>query len=216
MCEETGFGRHERQTPSALLLIGPTGSGKTPLGDALERRGLAGRRVVHFDFGANLRRIVERGQPDELVSATDLAFLRDVLVTGALLEDEHFALAQRILRAFLADRLVNEQTIVILNGIPRHVGQARAMGGILSVRVVVRLVCSPETVLARIAGDPGGDRAARVDDDLAAVRGKLAIFQQRTAPLADFYRDQGARIIYLDVTADMTCETAWDALNGRI
>ncbi len=43
--------------PKAILLLGPTGSGKTPLGQALEKKGLAGRRCVHFDFGANLREI---------------------------------------------------------------------------------------------------------------------------------------------------------------
>ena len=43
--------------PHALLLIGPTGSGKTPLGELLERSGLWGRPCRHFDFGERMRRI---------------------------------------------------------------------------------------------------------------------------------------------------------------
>lgn len=84
----------------ALLLLGPTGSGKTPLGRVLEARGLAGRRCLHFDFGENLRQVVAQHKPDSLVSTTDIAFLRRVLETGALLEDDQFPLAARILRSF--------------------------------------------------------------------------------------------------------------------
>ena len=41
----------------AWLIIGPTGSGKTPLGEALELAGWNGRRCLHFDLGEELRRI---------------------------------------------------------------------------------------------------------------------------------------------------------------
>jgi len=36
----------------AILLIGPTGSGKTPLGDWLQAYGFCGHRCHRFDFGA--------------------------------------------------------------------------------------------------------------------------------------------------------------------
>ena len=47
------------QRPSAILLLGPTGSGKTPLGELMERRGFGGRRCRHFDLGDRLRRFVQ-------------------------------------------------------------------------------------------------------------------------------------------------------------
>ena len=43
--------------PQAVVLLGPTGSGKTPLGEWLEAKGLGGRRCHHFDFGTRLRRV---------------------------------------------------------------------------------------------------------------------------------------------------------------
>lgn len=40
---------------AAMVLLGPTGSGKTPLGHVFAARGFLNRRCAHFDFGENLR-----------------------------------------------------------------------------------------------------------------------------------------------------------------
>jgi len=201
--------------PPALLLLGPTGSGKTPLGELLEARGLAGGRCAHFDFGENLRQAVARNEPDGIVSRADIEFLRHVLQTGALLEDDQFPLAAGILRSFLARRRVDRAAWVVLNGLPRHVGQAVAVSDILDVRALVSLRCSPETVLARIAADTGGDRGGRADDDLVAIGRKLAIFADRTQPLLDFYRGRNAKVIVVDVTATMTTEEMYGRLQAE-
>ncbi len=39
----------------AVLLIGATGTGKTPFGQQLETQDLWGKRYHHFDFGEQLR-----------------------------------------------------------------------------------------------------------------------------------------------------------------
>ncbi len=207
---------------SAVLLLGPTGSGKTPLGEVIEARGLWGARFVHFDFGAAMRRLVQRDLPDEIVTRADLDFLREVLGSGALLEDDQFPLAERVLRSFLAAR--DEMTTalpptVLLNGLPRHAGQAEAVSRLLEVRAVVRLACSPETVLERIRTNAGGDRAGRADDGLASVRNKLAIYAERTAPLEEYYQARGVPIHTLEVTPAMTPQEAWQRLErggGRV
>lgn len=188
----------------AILLLGPTGSGKTPLGDWLQAAGLAGRRCVHFDFGENLRQVVAENRTDAAVSLQDLVFLRGLLATGALLENEHFPLAKRILLRFLHLQAVDAQTLVLLNGLPRHPGQAAAVSQLLDVRAVVHLACSAETVVERIRRDTGGDRAARSDDDRDAIRRKLAIYAKRTAPLLEFYRRRRVPVITIGVTAEMT------------
>ena len=204
-----------RHTNKALVLIGPTGSGKTPLGDLIAERSLWHTACVHFDFGANLRFLVEEDRPDEIVGRDDLRFLRSVLQPGALLEDEHFPLAERILRSFLSRSGADQRTMVVMNGLPRHVGQAEAVDAIVDVVVVVHLRCSGEVIRERLRSDVGGDRAGRVDDDLESVRRKLALFSDRTVPLLNHYRTAGTRIETIDVTAAMTPAEMWNALDRR-
>jgi adenylate kinase len=204
------------ERPNALLLLGPTGSGKTPLGQLIEARGLGRVRCVHFDFGENLRSIVALDRPDATISRGDVDFLRGVVSSGALLEDEHFPLAERILRRFLDQHRVNDQTVVVLNGLPRHAGQADAIDAILNVRRVVYLECSTETIVQRLANNVGGDRGGRADDGLDQVRAKLDIFHRRTAPLVDHYRSKGVRIETITITSSTMADDALRALEINI
>jgi adenylate kinase len=199
----------------AILLLGLTGTGKTPLGDLLARHGWRGQPRMHFDFGAELRELVGRDQPDEEISRADLEFLRNVLQSGALLEDEHFAMAARVLRRFRA-RDGGCHAWLVLNGLPRHLGQARAIDTIVDVQAVVYLDYSLETVLARIRTNVGGDRAKRADDDPAAVQKKLRIFHERTAPLLEHYRQRGAAVFTVQVTAEMTAEEMRKAVMASV
>jgi len=199
----------------AFLLLGPTGSGKTPLGELIQERGLWQRPCTHFDFGDNLRRVVAENRPDEMVSREDVEFLRQVLRSGALLENEDFPIAERVLRSFLRGRQAGSRTAVVLNGLPRHVGQAEAVDAIVTVEAVISLDCSPETVLERIRRDVGGDRAGRPDDDPQAIRNKLRIFHERTVPLVQHYRDLGRRIETVSVAAGMTAAEMWQMLDER-
>jgi len=80
----------------AVLLLGPTGAGKSPLGDALEQRGLLGRKCRHLDFGAELRSAVSGGKGSAAYSPEELDFIHGVLERGLLLENEHFPLAKKI------------------------------------------------------------------------------------------------------------------------
>ena len=198
----------------AVVLLGPTGSGKTPLGETIRRRGLWGNECLHFDFGENLRDVVARNRPDKLIGREEIEFLRGALQSGALLEDEHFPIAERVLRRFMVAEGAGRQTQIVLNGLPRHVGQARAIDAILDVHALIYLECSIETVVRRIRINVGGDRTERPDDDPAAIRNKLAIFHRRTAPLVEHYRRRGATIETLEVTAEMTPEQAWSGLSG--
>lgn len=198
----------------AILILGPTGSGKTPLGEVLEERGLWGRRCLHFDFGANLREIVAGNRPDELVTSVDIALLRRMLREGLLLEDQHFPLAARILRRFVARRAPPGASWIVLNGLPRHLGQAQAMEAVVEVRMVVYLACPAQVVAGRIEGNVGGDRERREDDVPEAVRRRLKIFTQRTAPLLDYYRSRQVRIETLEVGPRTTAEETWRAIES--
>lgn len=187
---------------NALLLVGPTGSGKTPLGWFLEQQGLAGRVCFHFDFGENLRRVAACGHP--CIFERDQRFLEDVLLRGALLENETFYLAEAILTAFVNDRQVGPDDLLVLNGLPRHVDQAKDTDRLVNIQTLVHLVCTPEGVCRRIAANTGKDRTGRVDDTPEEIERKIAIFNSRTLPLIDYYQNRGARICTVEVTADAT------------
>lgn len=200
---------------SALLLVGPTGAGKTPLGDRIAVGGLWRQHWLHFDFGAQLRRAVAEGRPGEHLSPTDLDLLGQVLHRGLLLEDHQFPLARRIFEAFLAAAQAGPDTSIVLNGLPRHAGQAQAMAELVTVRAVVELVCPAEVVGQRIGSNVGGDRAGRPDDQPDAVRRKLETYAARTAPLVAYYRQRQVPIVPIDVTAEMTDAEMFESLERR-
>ena len=189
----------------ALLLLGPTGAGKSPLGDLLEAQGYRGRRCVHFDFGANLRSVDARGTlpstdtPPAGLSEADQVVIRNSLQTGALLENEHFPIAGKLLLGFIEARQMTGDDLLLLNGLPRHADQARDMDTYVDVECVFVLDGSAETIYQRIQLDSGGDRGGRIDDAVHLVEKKLATFRERTAPLIEHYDRLGAIIHRFDV-----------------
>lgn len=196
----------KRDRFQAILLLGPTGVGKTPLGELCQRKGLAGVACRHFDFGAALRSIAATPGEVDYLQKDDLTVIRHSLERGTLLENRHFHIAADILKAFCARNEMGCGDWLVLNGLPRHVDQARDMDRLVRVRRIVVLQ-SPATVIAtRIGLNTGGDREGRQDDDPAAIENKLEIYTRRTLPLIAHYRGRGARVIHLDVAAATRAE----------
>jgi adenylate kinase len=200
----------------AILLVGPTGSGKTPLGDEIEERGLAGRRCVHFDFGANLRRAAQGGAGEFDLLPSELETIQASLASGALFEAEALPMISKILRRFVAARGQGQRDLLVLNGLPRHRDQALALAPLLEVERVVSLVADAPVILARIRLDTGGDRAGRPDDSLESVARRLEIFDERTAPLIAYYEDRRVPVTAIRVTAAMTAADMYARLDTRL
>ncbi len=186
----------------ALHLLGPTGAGKSPLGDFLERYGLGSLRFHHFDFGAELRRIALNGASE--VTPQERDFIRKVLSEGRLLEREHLYLAHKILNHFWKRRGANLGDHLVLNGLPRHKEQLEAVQEEVEIRLVVELVLDRQTLLYRLKQDPAGDRKGRLDDTPDLIARKLRWYEERTRPLIEEYQKQGIPVVRIAVEKEDT------------
>ncbi len=137
-------------------------------------------------------------------SRKDVAYIHRVLKEGALLENETFYIAANILRAFIERRRITVGDNIVLNGLPRHAGQAEAVDALIAVRTVILLDCSPEVVYKRIRCNSGGDRSGRTDDSLTDIAGKLEIFKERTLPLVRYYQGKRIPVIPVEVAVHTT------------
>ncbi|MGI2336559.1 MAG: nucleoside monophosphate kinase [Dehalogenimonas sp.] len=201
--------------PTAILIMGPTGSGKTPLGDLLETRGIHGRRTRHFDFGSILRNYT--ASPSGILTKEELAVVRNSLASGALLEDRHFSIAEKLLAEFIRDDLNPGAEIIVMNGLPRHTGQSAALSKLINIKAIVVLDSTSEVIFERIARDTGGDRCKRTDDGLDHISRRLQIFRDRTLPLLDYYERTGrTKLIHLTVGITTTAEDAFKELNEQL
>jgi len=199
---------------NAMLLFGPTGVGKSPLGNAIAQNGLFGRRCHHLDFGEELRGAVSREDLSPAYSSKELDFIHGVLERGLLLENEHFPLAEKIFGLFLDRAGFASRDLLILNGIPRHTGQSEDIARIARIHALIVLDCTVDDVYHRIRNNVGGDRTERLDDDKKLIAKKLEIFRERTAPLVGYHSQRGCRIYRVNVSATTTTEQAYQSLSS--
>jgi len=185
--------------PSTILVIGPTGAGKSPLGDYLQSKGLKGKRCLHLDFGSQLRTTAKKPAYFSELSSSDINVIKKSLASGKLLENKNFKIAEKILQGFLKRNVVKSDEYLVLNGLPRHCGQAEDLQRKVKIKTVVVLNCNPDTIYKRLRLNSGGDRTERTDDSLELVRSKLEVYNKRTIPLLDFYQQEKSRILEFDI-----------------
>jgi adenylate kinase family enzyme len=203
----------QTNTYTSLLIAGPTGSSKTPLGDYLQAQGLWGKRCFHFDFGNELRRVGGKVSVPPELSEADINEINKVLQQGALLENETFYIAKNILVHFIRKSAVGHDDIIILNGLPRHVDQARDIEPMVAITMVVYLNCTAEIVKERIEMNAGGDRSGRTDDSLENIKRKIGIFNKRTIPLIRYYENKGITVKRVTIKKNTTVDDIFRAIN---
>jgi adenylate kinase len=189
-----------------IVLLGRQGSGK-----GTQAAGLAVMfGVTHISTGDAFRAAVESGTP---LGKTAKAYMD----SGELVPDGVVIDVIRERLQVLGVLGPEPRAGFVLDGFPRNVAQAEALGEMVApdgLDVVVNLEVSTGEVLRRIAGRRvcvgcgtsynidhpsaagdcdacGGKLVQRDDDTEEAVRRRLEIYESVTAPLVDWYREQG-------------------------
>ena len=167
-----------------LILLGPPGAGKGTQAKRIEER----YGAVQLSTGDMLRAAVAAKTPVGMKA-------QPIMESGGLVPDE-------IVVAIIADRLdeADAQNGFILDGFPRTVGQAEALGGMLKTKgialdAVVELTVNEDELVKRMENRVAETKAAggqvRADDNPEAFRKRLVAYREMTAPLSDYYRSTG-------------------------
>jgi adenylate kinase len=164
-----------------LILLGPPGAGKGTQAQRLVER----HEIVQLSTGDMLRAAVTAGTEIGLKA-------KAIMDRGELVPDE-------VVVGIIKDRIekTDARNGFILDGFPRTVGQAEALDKMLKEKglnldAVVEIKVDEGILLSRIekrAGEtPGGPRA---DDNAEALKKRLAVYREQTAPLVDYFRSKG-------------------------
>ncbi len=167
-----------------LVLLGAPGSGKGTQATRLREH----LQVPHISTGELLRAAVNAGTPLGLQA-------KAVMAAGNLVSDD-------IVLGMLEDRFkqADAGNGFILDGYPRNLAQANALDALLArigqpMDIAVQLDVGIEVLVDRLAGRAAAE--GRADDTPEAVRHRLKVYEQQTAPVVEFYRAQG-KLAHLD------------------
>jgi adenylate kinase len=167
-----------------LVLLGAPGSGKGTQAARLREH----LQVPHITTGGLLRAAVDAGTPLGLV-------VGPIMAAGNLVSDD-------LMLGLLEERFAQPDTRngFILDGYPRNLVQAGALDTLLErlrqpMDVAVQLDVGTDLLVDRLAGRAKAE--GREDDTPEVVRNRLAVYDRQTAPVIDFYRNQG-KLAHLD------------------
>lgn len=177
-----------------IVFFGAPGSGKGTQAAILKST----FGIPHISTGDLLRGHVARG--------TELGRkAKAVMEAGQLVSDD-------LVLGMLEDRLAEDDAKpgFILDGYPRNLVQADALGVLLArigqpLDVVIKLNVPNEAILARCAKRFA--EQGRKDDDPEVVRGRLAVYAEQTAPVAEFYTRAG-KLVDVDGVGELADVTA--------
>jgi len=161
-----------------IVILGPPGSGKgTQAAMLVEELG-----VPHISTGALLRNAAKRG--------TELGLAAKAITDkGDLVPDD-------IMSDMIEERLGRDDVAsgFLLDGYPRTVTQARSLDTMLArlgkpVQEALHIDVDPDLIIKRIANR--AKEEGRSDDTVETVRNRMRVYAEQTAPVADYYEEQG-------------------------
>ena len=190
-----------------LVFLGPPGAGKGTIAK-VAKEALGVPHISTGDlFRANIKNETELGKR-----------VKEILASGGLVPDE-------ITIKMVENRLSESdcEKGYILDGFPRTIPQAEALSKMSHVEGVINFVLSEEEIIKRLSGrrmcpstgrtyhilfnppkvegidDETGEPLIQRDDDKPeAIRHRLELYNEATAPLIDYYKAK-------DVVLDLIC-----------
>lgn len=161
-----------------IVLLGAPGSGKgTQAALMVERLG-----IPHISTGMLLRNAAKRGTGLGLKA-------KAVIDRGELVPDD-------IMSDMIEERLGQDDVAAgfILDGYPRNLAQAQALDRTLeqlgqSVDEAIQIDVDPEQIILRIARR--AKEEGRADDCEDVVRNRMRVYQEKTAPVINYYASKG-------------------------
>ncbi|MDP9231742.1 MAG: adenylate kinase [Actinomycetota bacterium] len=186
--------------PLDILLLGPQGAGKGTQGKLISRE----HGLPHIATGDILRLAISAG--------TELGRRAEPLLNaGRLVPDE-------IMIGLIRDRLAHEDTErgFVLDGFPRTAVQAEALDEMLSeidrpLGVVFEFQLPEEMAVQRLL--LRAEEEGRADDTPQAIRTRLGLYKEQTAPLVEHYRARGILVpLHADRPVDEVFEEIQQAL----
>jgi adenylate kinase len=161
-----------------LILLGPPGAGKgTQAKILVESYG-----IPQLSTGDILRAAIAAKTPLGLEA-------KAIVDRGDLVSDD-------IVNGIVSERLDAEDCKpgFILDGFPRTIAQAEALDAMLvdkgiKLDGVIELTVDPEELVRRVI--QRSKDSNRADDNPDVVRKRLDVYKQQTAPLVEYYRDEG-------------------------
>jgi adenylate kinase len=163
-----------------LILFGPPGAGKGTQAKILQDEW----GLIQLSTGDMLRAAVAAG--------TDLGKrCKAIMDRGDLVTDD-------IVVGIISERLDKPDCAhgAVFDGFPRTLAQARALDTMLaergsSIAAVIELKVEDDILVGRVAQRSLETGSTRGDDTPETLRKRLVVYRENTAPLLDFYREQG-------------------------
>jgi len=184
-----------------LVLVGPPGAGKGTQAQFLA----AHYSIPHISTGDIFRANLKAGTPLGLQA-------KGFMDNGELVPDS-------VTNEMVKDRLTHDDVAngFLLDGFPRNVAQAEVLRAILAekktpLHAVLEFSLANEEIVARLSSrrtckdcfqpsvgvdkcpSCGGDVYQREDDKAEVIARRLEVYQEQTAPIISFYRNEGLLI----------------------
>ena len=184
-----------------LVLVGPPGAGKGTQAQFLA----AHYSIPHVSTGDIFRANLKAGTP--------------LGVQAQSFMDRGELVADSVTNEMVKDRLTHDDVAhgFLLDGFPRNVAQAEVLRAILAekktpLHAVLEFSLANEEIVARLSArrtckdcfqpsvgvekcpSCGGDVYQREDDKAEVIARRLEVYQEQTAPIISFYRNEGLLI----------------------